>query len=192
MRVMKLSGPRLWLLVALAGLLAGCVKIGNAPGATPGVTPARSVVATPVPAATPTPAPTATATPRPTAPPVATATPTQAPTPTPDDGTQVVEVSLEDSLSITPSKMTVTAGTPVKFVVTNDGALEHDFFIGSDKEQKQRESGSAEPGKGRFIAVPPGETVELTLTFDEPGKTIAGCTVAGHYSGGMKATITIK
>ncbi|MCY7418006.1 MAG: multicopper oxidase domain-containing protein [Chloroflexi bacterium] len=189
---MKLSGRRLWLLVALVGLLAGCVKIGNAPGATPRVTPAPSVVATPVAVATPTPMPTATATPRPTAPPVATATPTLAPTAPPDDGTQVVEVSLEDNLSITPSKMTVTAGTPVKFVVTNDGALEHDFFIGSDKEQKQRESGSAEPGKDRYIVVPPGETVGLTLTFDEPGKTIAGCSVAGHYSSGMKANITIK
>ena len=72
------------------------------------------------------------------------------------------------------------------------GALDHDFFIGTDKEQKQREAGTGEPGKDRFIAVPPGETVELTLTFDEPGKTIAGCTIAGHYSGGMKASITIK
>ena len=43
--------------------------------------------------------------------------------------------------------MTVTAGTPVRFVVTNEGALDHDFFIGSDKEQLQRESGTGEPGK---------------------------------------------
>ncbi len=40
--------------------------------------------------------------------------------------------------------------------------------------------------------MPPGETVELTMTFPEAGKTIAGCTIPGHYSGGMKAAVTIK
>jgi uncharacterized cupredoxin-like copper-binding protein len=91
-----------------------------------------------------------------------------------------------------PDRITVFTGSPVRFVVTNVGAVDHDFFIGSDKEQLQRESGAGEPGRSRYIAVPPGETVELTLTFDEPGRTIAGCTVAGHYSNGMKANITIK
>ena len=114
------------------------------------------------------------------------------PTATPDDGSQVIDVTLSDSLTIDPDKMSVTAGTPVRFVVTNDGALEHTFFIGTDKEQKTRELGTGEPGKERFIDVPPGETVELKLTFDDPGKIIAGCTIAGHYSGGMKASITIK
>ena len=70
-------------------------------------------------------------------------------------------MTLSDSLTIDPGKMTVTAGVPVRFVVTNDGALEHDFFIGTDKEQKQREAGTASRARTAFIAVPPGETVEL-------------------------------
>jgi uncharacterized cupredoxin-like copper-binding protein len=192
MRVMKLSSPRLWLLVVLVASLAGCVKIGSAPGSSPAGTPAPSHAATPVPVATATPVPTPGPTPRATATPGPTAPSTPTPTATPDDGTQVVEVTLADSLTITPAKMTATAGTPVTFVVTNDGATEHDFFIGSDKEQKARSDQTGEPGKDRFIQVPPGETVELTYTFAEPGKTIAGCTVPGHYANGMKASITIK
>jgi uncharacterized cupredoxin-like copper-binding protein len=39
--------------------------------------------------------------------------------------------------------------------------------------------------------VKPGETKELTNTFAEAGKTLAGCHVAGHYGGGMKATISV-
>jgi uncharacterized cupredoxin-like copper-binding protein len=88
--------------------------------------------------------------------------------------------------------MTVEAGTPVRFVITNEGALEHDFFIGSDREQQQRVAGEGEPGPDRYVAVPPGETVTLTYTFASPGKTIAGCVVPGHYSAGMKANITIE
>ena len=188
MRVMWLSVRRMGMLSMLVALLVGCVKISDAPGssALPLSSEVPVATATSDPAATPTPPPP----PTPTALPSVSLAPV--PTATPDDGTQVIEVELADSLTIEPAKMTVTAGTPVRFVVTNVGAVDHDFFIGSDKEQLQRESGTGEPGKARFIAVPPGETVELTLTFDEAGKTIAGCTVAGHYSNGMKANITIK
>ena len=42
------------------------------------------------------------------------------------------------------------------------------------------------------ISVMPGETKELTHTFDAAGQTLAGCHVAGHYGGGMKATITVE
>jgi uncharacterized cupredoxin-like copper-binding protein len=41
------------------------------------------------------------------------------------------------------------------------------------------------------VGVEPGMTKELTMTFAEPGTTLAGCHVAGHYGAGMKATITI-
>jgi uncharacterized cupredoxin-like copper-binding protein len=186
--VIWLSVRRLGMLSLLVALLVGCVKIGSAPTFTPGpgTSPSPEAASTPALAATPTP------TPRPTATVQPSVSMPPAPTETPDDGTQVIEVELADDLTIEPAKMTVTAGVPVRFVVSNVGAIDHNFFIGSDKEQLQREAGTGEPGKSRFIEVPPGETVELMLTFDEAGKTIAGCTVAGHYSNGMKANITIK
>ncbi len=187
---MRLSVRRMGMLLTLVAVLVGCVKISSAPPHTPTVQPSATTGAVVTP--NPTPAP---PTPQPTPTPVMTISrplDTPEPTATPDDGAQVVEVTLADSLTITPSKMSVVAGTPVRFVITNEGALDHTFFIGSDKELKQREAGTGEPGKNRFIAVPPGQTVELTLTFNEPGKTLAGCTIPGHYSGGEKASITIK
>ncbi len=184
---MMLSVRRVWLLLALVALLGGCVRIGSAPS------PSALVVRSPLPIASATSAlPAATPRPTPAATPTPTASPTPGPTATPNDGAQVIDVTLADNLTIEPSKMTVTAGQPVRFVVTNDGALDHDFFVGSDKEQRQRESGTGEPGKDRFIAVPPGETVVLTMTFPTPGKTIAGCPISGQYSAGMKSNITIK
>jgi uncharacterized cupredoxin-like copper-binding protein len=189
---MGVSARRMSLLLVLVAIVGGCVKIGSLPANSSLVEPSGNPVPTATAAST---GPAATATPRPTIAPRPTATTTAsaspAPTATPDDGSQVIEVTLSDSLTIDPRKMSVTVGVPVRFVVTNDGALDHTFFIGSDKEQKVREAGTGEPGKDRFIAVPPGETVELDYTFDQPGKTIAGCTIAGHYSGGMKASITI-
>jgi uncharacterized cupredoxin-like copper-binding protein len=156
-------------------LLAGCVRVSS--GTDPGDTQTPPQVTLP---------------PRPTEPPVPTPTPTVAPTATPDDGALVVEVSLLDSLQIKPSKISVPAGKPIRFVIHNEGALEHDFFIGSDREQRQRESGQGEPGPDRYVAVPPGETATLLYVFPSPGKTIAGCVIPGHYSAGMKANITIE
>lgn len=173
------TAGRVSLVLLLIALLAGCVRIANEADPAGGT-----------PAATGGPA--LTLPPRPTPPPTLAPSPTPGPTATPDDGAQVVEVSLLDSLQIEPGRITVEAGKPVRFVVTNDGALEHDFFIGSDREQKQRESGQGEPGPDRYIAVPPGETVTLLTTFPSPGRTIAGCVVPGHYSAGMKATIVIE
>ena len=167
--------------VLLVVLLAGCVRLssGSDPTGSPGV-----------PAATT--APGATSPPRPTPPPAPTPTPTAAPTPTPDDGAQPVEVTLLDSMAIEPDPITVEAGKPVRFVITNAGALEHDFFIGTNREQRQRESGEGEPGPDRYVQVPPGETVTLLYVFPSAAKSIAGCVVPGHYSAGMRADIIIE
>ncbi len=190
---MRVFARRLSPLLVLVAMLGGCVKIGDVASEPPLVAPTATPAATATPA--PTPVPTSTATPRPTATPgltIGAPLDTPAPTATPDDGSQVIPVTLSDSLTIDPAKMTVTAGVPVRFEVTNTGALDHTFFIGTDKEQKTREAGTGEPGKDRFISVPPGQTVDLVLTFPEAGKMIAGCTIPGHYSGGMRAAITIK
>jgi uncharacterized cupredoxin-like copper-binding protein len=108
-----------------------------------------------------------------------------------------IEVDLTDGLRMEPSSITVPAGVPVSFVVTNNGALEHEFYLGDEAAQAEHEEemlamGGMGHDEPEGIAVGPGETKELTYTFAAPGETLAGCHVAGHYIGGMKATITIK
>ena len=107
-----------------------------------------------------------------------------------------VEVMLTDALKIEPAAMTVPAGVPVTFVVTNSGATDHEFYIGDEAAQAAHEKEMAEMGgmahdEPEGIAVKPGETKELTYTFEHAGETFAGCHVAGHYGGGMKATISV-
>ena len=107
-----------------------------------------------------------------------------------------IEVTLTDALRIEPTSMTVPAGVPVTFVVTNSGVTDHEFYLGDEEAQAEHEKEMAEMGgmthdEPEGIAVEPGETKELTYTFAEAGETLAGCHVAGHYGGGMKATITV-
>jgi uncharacterized cupredoxin-like copper-binding protein len=107
-----------------------------------------------------------------------------------------VDVTLTDALKIEPAAMTVPAGVPVTFVVTNSGTTDHEFYLGDEAAQAAHENEMAEMGgmahdETEGIAVKPGETKELTYTFEVAGETLAGCHVAGHYGGGMKATITV-
>ncbi len=106
-----------------------------------------------------------------------------------------IPVTLTDALRMEPATMTVPAGVPITFVVTNAGAIDHEFYLGDEAAQAEHEQemsmGGMMHGDPAGIAVEPGQTDELTFTFPEPGSTLAGCHVTGHYGGGMKASITV-
>jgi uncharacterized cupredoxin-like copper-binding protein len=101
-------------------------------------------------------------------------------------------------MRIEAAPMTVPAGVPVTFVVTNTGTVLHEFTLGDEDAQADHEQEMLEAGgmvmhdDPNAIGVEPGETKELTWTFDEPGQTLAGCHVIGHYAAGMKADITVE
>lgn len=126
----------------------------------------------------------------------ATSSPTgAASTPDGSGGTRV-EVKLTDALRIEPATMTVPAGEPVTFVVTNTGAINHEFFVGDEDEQAEHglrvvSSNDLPEDTPTGIGVAPGQTRELTMTFDAAGSLIGGCHLAGHYLAGMKADIEI-
>jgi uncharacterized cupredoxin-like copper-binding protein len=112
---------------------------------------------------------------------------------------QRIEVTLSDALKIEPAAMTVPAGVPVTFVVTNEGTVLHEFVLGDEEVQAEHETEMEDEGgmtmaedEPNAIGVEPGETKELTFTFESPGTTFAGCHVVGHYGAGMKSTITVE
>lgn len=130
------------------------------------------------------------------------ATPTGAPNASPtaapsaSSGATRIDVKLTDALRIEPAAMSVPAGVPVTFVVTNAGSTDHEFYLGdeaaqAEHEQEMQSMGGMAHDEPEGIAVEPGETKELTFTFTKPGETLGGCHVAGHYAGGMKAAITV-
>ena len=131
------------------------------------------------------------------APSAATSSPSSAETSSaPSVAATRIEVTLTDALKIEPASMTVPAGVPVTFVVTNSGVTDHEFYLGDEAAQAEHEKEMAEMGgmshdEPEGIAVKPGETKELTYTFAQAGQTLAGCHVVGHYGGGMKADITV-
>ena len=108
---------------------------------------------------------------------------------------QRIEVTLTDALRMEPAEMTVKVGQPVTFVVTNTGAIEHEFYLGDEAMQVEQEqmmqSGEMVHDTANGVSLKAGEMKEFTYTFDTAGPTLAGCHFSGHYAGGMMATITV-
>lgn len=107
-----------------------------------------------------------------------------------------IAVDLTDALRIEPAAISVPVGVPVTFVVTNRGTTDHEFYLGDDVAQADHELEMTKMGgmahdEPDGIAVMPGEIKAFSYTFAIVGKTLAGCHVAGHYGGGMKAEITV-
>jgi len=111
-------------------------------------------------------------------------------------GATRIDVQLTDALKIEPARLTVPAGVPVTFVVTNAGLTDHEFYLGDEAaqaahEQEMMKMGGMAHDEEMGIGVKPGETKELTVTFPAGGSILAGCHVAGHYAGAMKAVVEI-
>ncbi len=111
------------------------------------------------------------------------------------DGVREFAVKASDGLRFDPASFTVTAGETVRFVVTNGGAIPHEFFVGDAAAQEEHAQEMASSGMlhdhGTGVSLERGETKTLEVTFAEPGQVFAGCHVPGHYGAGMRATIEV-
>ena len=111
-----------------------------------------------------------------------------------------IEVTMTE-FEFEPASFEVSAGQTVKFVVKNDGVVEHEFrasnehrieeHIAAGHEDHDDEGGHHEGGD-IILLVQPGETDELIITFPEDMTmyTEIACLIPGHYEAGMKADLT--
>ncbi len=108
----------------------------------------------------------------------------------------VIHIQALDTLRFKPESITVHRGETVKFVVSNDGKLTHEFVIGDAALQAAHEKEmQAMVGKPMHdvngITLPPGQTKTLVCTFTRDGVTEYACHEPGHFAAGMVGKITI-
>ena len=113
------------------------------------------------------------------------------------DDARTVEIDMVD-IAFEPGQLEVEEGETIRFVFTNRGELVHDAFIGDREAQDDHEadmSDAHEHGHDDEVAdavtVEPGDTGELTYTFDDSGTLEIGCHQPGHYDAGMKVTVDV-
>ncbi len=140
-------------------------------------------------AAAESPAPTATVSPSV----AASVAPSVAPSAEPLSGE--VKVVMNDTMRFAPDPITVKAGEEVTFVVTNEGLIVHEFFVGTEAAQVEHAAemaaGAMGHGHDNALSLKAGETGSLTMTFADAGSLLIGCHEPGHYDAGMKSTLTV-
>lgn len=130
---------------------------------------------------------------------------------------RTIEIVMVD-VAFEPATVTVRAGETIRFLFTNDGAVEHEATFGDADEQEEHAAGMREvagtdmagidessgdhaegggdAGHGDEAAplvLEPAESGEVTMTFDDPemSSTIIGCHVPGHWEAGMRVDVTV-
>ena len=96
-----------------------------------------------------------------------------------------------------PARLEVKKGEQVKFVLRNNGELEHEFVLASTADNlkhaeamKNNPNMAHEEPNGRQLA--PKKTSELVWKFTKAGEFEYACLIPGHREAGMIGTIVVK
>ena len=102
---------------------------------------------------------------------------------------RLVEVSMDDQLKFMPMEIPVTKGETVRFLLTNDGSVTHEFAVGP------KEKVDADEVDGTIVVEADEITAHklkvLDYTFDGPGPFGFACHEPGHFEAGMLGSILL-
>jgi len=112
-----------------------------------------------------------------------------------------VKITLTD-FGMESSRTSFEVGVPYHFVITNEGAINHEMMIMAPltEDQMMMDMDMEEMDAMALAMIEedeltPGATMTLDYTFTEPapdGTLEFACHVEGHYVAGMKLPITVK
>lgn len=120
----------------------------------------------------------------------------------PQKAFRTIQISMREGdakMFFVPDRIEVAPGEQVKFVIKNDGELDHEFVLGSRKEivehaaEMTRQMPGMEHGADpNARTVKSGETAELLWKFTKtPGPLEFACLIPGHYEAGMHGAVVV-
>jgi uncharacterized cupredoxin-like copper-binding protein len=113
---------------------------------------------------------------------------------------RVVQVTMSETdgkMIFTPEKIQVKKGEQVKFMLRNNGELEHEFILATTAENlKHGEAMKKNPDmehddpNGKRLA--PKKAGEIVWKFTKAGQFEYSCLIPGHREAGMVGTVVVK
>ena len=110
--------------------------------------------------------------------------------------TRTVNIGMADTMRYSPAELTIKRGETVRFVLRNQGKLEHELVIGTLKDLKAHaEMMKQQPGMKHeepfAIDVDPGKSKTMVWQFTKVGIFHFGCFEPGHFEAGMVGKIQV-
>jgi len=118
----------------------------------------------------------------------------------PTELARIIQVNMEErdgKMLYVPAQAEIRKGETIKFVIFNNGELDHEFVLASTEENlehaemmmKNPKMRHADPNATR---VAPKQTSEIIWKFTNAGQFEFACLIPGHRDGGMLGTVDVK
>jgi uncharacterized cupredoxin-like copper-binding protein len=103
-----------------------------------------------------------------------------------------VEIRIHYS-HFSPSAVTVPAGRPITFVISNEDPIDHEWIVGDEPLHARHRTGSEAYHASRptEVSIDALKARTTTVTFDKPGTYTFVCHLPGHEAYGMTGTLTV-
>jgi uncharacterized cupredoxin-like copper-binding protein len=111
-------------------------------------------------------------------------------------GLRTVRIAMSDRMRFSPESITVREGETIRFVVKNEGQVQHEFVLGTREAHEEHAAlmmkfPNMEHDEPYMAHVKPGSTGEIVWTFNRSGEFGFACLIAGHYQSGMVGRVTV-
>lgn len=113
---------------------------------------------------------------------------------------RIVQVTMGEAdgkMTFVPSRLEIKKGEQVKFMLRNNGELDHEFILASTaenlkhaEEMKKNPDMEHDDPNGKRLA--PKKTSEIVWKFTKAGEFEYSCLIPGHREAGMTGTIVVK
>jgi len=110
---------------------------------------------------------------------------------------QVVMREGDGKMMFIPDRLEVKRGEQVRFVLRNNGELEHEFVLATVEEnvkhaEEMKKNPDMEHDDPNAKRVKPKKRSELVWRFTKRGTFEFGCLIPGHREAGMLGTVVVK
>jgi len=113
---------------------------------------------------------------------------------------RIVQITMNEGdgkMMYVPDRVEIKRGEQIKFVLRNNGALDHEFILATTAEnlkhaeemKKNPEMEHDDPNAKRLA---PKKTNEVVWRFTKAGEFEFGCLIPGHREAGMIGTVVVK
>jgi uncharacterized cupredoxin-like copper-binding protein len=120
----------------------------------------------------------------------------------PENVTRTIAIEAHDAdgeMKFVHEPIKIKLGETIKFVITNKGAMPHEFSVGDSPTQRahalmmEKMPDMKHHGDPSAVSLEPGETKEIIWTFNKPvqGHIEFACQMPGHYEGGMVSKVSL-
>jgi len=111
--------------------------------------------------------------------------------------TRTIKVGMNDKMRFVPEHIDVKVGDTIRFTMSNEGKLMHEFVLGTKKELDEhaalmKKFPGMEHDEPYMAHVAPGKRGEIIWTFNRAGEFDFACLLPGHYEAGMVGRIRVS